>query len=119
MESLVLLVVIIISIALFSGPLALFLTWLPALNGVNTSDFVRLIRRIFVTILSLVGSFTSFNLFVSASTTAATLMGIFGSVVAFFAMKREYFPDGFRDGKPKGNGFGRWSDRRNGPDGQH
>lgn len=113
MESLALLVVVLISFALFSGPLALFLTWLPALNGVNTSDLVRLVRRIFVTILSLIGSFISFILFISASTTAATLMGIFGSVMAFFAMKREFFPDGF------GFNFGRGSDRRNGPDGQH
>jgi hypothetical protein len=33
--------------------------------------------------------------------------------MAFFAIKREYFPDGF------GFNFSRRSDRRNGPDGQH
>ena len=119
MESLALLVVIIISIALFSGPLALFLTWIPALNRESTSNPVRLVRRIFVTIFTLLGSFVSFNLFIVSLNLFTTAVAAVGSIFGFFAMKREYFPGGFRDGKPKGNGFGRWNDRRNGPDGQH
>ena len=113
MESLVILVVIILVISTFSGPIALFLTWLPALNRESTSNPARLIRRIFVTFLSLIGSFVSFNLFIAGSTLATTLMATFGSLTAFFAVKREYFPNGF------GFKFGGGSDRRNGPSGQH
>ena len=113
MESLVILVAIILAVSLFSGPIALFLTWLPALNRESTSNPARLIRRIFVTFLSLIGSFVSFNLFIAGSTLATTLMATFGSLTAFFAVKREYFPEGF------GFKFGGGSDRRNGPSGQH
>ena len=115
MESLVILVAIILAISLFSGPIALFLTWLPALNSGATSNPARLIRRIFVTFLSVVGSFVSFNLFIAGTTFATTLMAAFGSLTAFFAVKREYFPEGFGFG----NFFRGGSDRRNGPSGQH
>ena len=114
MESLVILVAIILAVSLFSGPIALFLTWLPALNRESTSNPARLIRRIFVTFLSLIGSFVSFNLFIAGSTLATTLMATFGSLTAFFAVKREYFPNGFGFKK-----FGGGTDRRNGPGGQH
>jgi hypothetical protein len=113
MESLVILVAIILAVSLFSGPIALFLTWLPALNRESTSNAARLIRRIFVTFLSVIGSFVSFNLFLSSSGMAASLIAFVGSITAFFAVKREYFPNGF------GYKFGGGSDRRNGPDGQH
>lgn len=109
MESLAILVLIILVISTFSGPIALFLTWLPVLNRESTSNPVRLIRRIFVTFLAVIGSFVSFNLFISSAGFAASLMAIFGSLTAFFAVKREYFPNGLRGG----------ADRRNGPDGQH
>ena len=114
MESLVILVAIILAVSLFSGPIALFLTWLPALNRESTSNPARLIRRIFVTFLSLIGTFVSFNLFIAGSTLATTLMATFGSLTAFFAVKREYFPNGFGFKK-----FGGGTDRRNGPGGQH
>ena len=112
MESLVILVAIILIISTFSGPIALFFTWLPALNRESTSNTARLIRRIFVTFLSVIGSFVSFNLFVAGANLATTLMATFGSLTAFFAVKREYFPEGF------GFKFGGGSDRRNGPSGQ-
>jgi hypothetical protein len=113
MESLAVLVAIILAIALFSGPIALFLTWLPALNRESTSNGAALTRRIFVTFLAVIGSFVSFNLFISSAGFAPTLMAIFGSLTAFFAVKREYFPNGF------GTKFGGGADRRNGPSGQH
>jgi hypothetical protein len=119
MESLAILVAIILGIAVFSGPIALFLTWLPVINREETNDGIALIRRIFVTLLTVLGSLVSFMLFIANAGIGASLMAIFGSVTAFFAVKREYFPDGLRSGKPKGNGFGRRGDRRNGPDGQH
>jgi hypothetical protein len=109
MESLAILVLIILVISTFSGPLALLLTWIPALNRESTSNPVRLIRRIFVTFLSVMGSFVSFNLFIASAGFAPTLMAFIGSLTAFFAVKREYFPNGLRGG----------SDRRNGPGGQH
>jgi hypothetical protein len=113
MESLAILVVIILVVSVFSGPIALFLTWLPVLNRESTSNSFALVRRIFVTFLSVMGSFVSFNLFISSAGFAPTLMAIFGSLTAFFAVKREYFPNGF------GIKFGGGTDRRNGPSGQH
>jgi hypothetical protein len=109
MESLAILVLIILVISTFSGPLALLLTWIPALNRESTSNPVRLIRRIFVTFLSVMGSFVSFNLFIASAGFAPTLLAFIGSLTAFFAVKREYFPNGLRGG----------SDRLNGPSGQH
>jgi hypothetical protein len=114
MESLAILVVIILVVSVFSGPIALFLTWLPVLNRESTSNGLALVRRIFVTFLSVMGSFVSFNLFISSAGFAATLMAIFGSLTAFFAVKREYFPNGFGFKK-----LGGGTDRRNGPSGQH
>ncbi len=113
MESLAILVLIILVISTFSGPIALFLTWLPVLNRESTSNPVRLIRRIFVTFLAVIGSFVSFNLFISSAGFAPTLLAFIGSLTAFFAVKREYFPNGF------GFKFGGGADRRNGPGGQH
>ena len=112
MESLALLVVIILIVSVFSGPIALFLTWLPVLNRESTSNPVRLIRRIFVTVLTLLGSFVSFNLFLVNTNLFTTVIAAIGSVSGFFAVKREYFPNGF------GKKFGGSADRRNGPDGQ-
>lgn len=119
MESLALMVAIILGIAVFSGPIALFLTWLPALNSKNSNRAVALIRRVFVTLLSVTGSLVSFMLFIASAGIAGILMAMFGSITALFAVKREYFPDGLRNGKSSGNLFGRGSDRRNGPSGQH
>lgn len=113
MESLVRLVLIIFAISIFSGPIALLLTWIPALNRESTSNPVRLIRRIFVTFLTVAGSFVSFYLFIVSSNLVTTVIAGIGSVSGFFAVKREYFPDGF------GNKFDGGADRRNGPDGQH
>jgi hypothetical protein len=114
MESLVLLVAIILSVSLFSGPIALFLTWLPVLNRESTSKVVALIRRIFVTFLVVIGSLMSFNLFIANVGFAASFMAFIGSLTAFFAVKREYCPNGFGF-----KGFGGGTDRRNGPSGQH
>jgi hypothetical protein len=113
MESLAILIFIILAISTFSGPIALFLTWLPALNRESTSNPVRLIRRIFVTVLTVLGSFVSFNLFLVSINLATTVIAAIGSISGFFAVKREYFPYGF------GIKFGGGSDRRNGPSGQH
>jgi len=113
MESLAMLVFIILVISTFSGPIALLLTWLPALNRESTSNTARSIRRILVTVLTLLGSFVSFKLFIASLSLVTTLIVAIGSVSGFFAMKREYFPNGF------GIKFGGGSDRRNGPSGQH
>ena len=113
MESLAIVVLIILAISTFSGPIALLLTWIPALNRESTSNPVRLIRRIFVTILTLMGSFVSFNLFLVSVNLFTTVIAAIGSISGFFAVKREYFPNGF------GIKFGGRPDRRNGPSGQH
>jgi hypothetical protein len=113
MESLAIVVLIILAISTFSGPIALSLTWIPALNRESTSNPVRLIRRIFVTILTLMGSFVSFNLFLVSVNLVTTVIAAIGSISGFFAVKREYFPNGF------GIKFGGRSDHRNGPSGQH
>jgi hypothetical protein len=113
MESLAILVLIILAISTFSGPIALLLTWIPALNRESTSNPIRLIRRIFVTFLTVLGSFVSFNLFLVSTNLFTTVIAAIGSISGFFAVKREYFPNGF------GFKFGGGSDRRNGPSGQH
>ena len=113
MESLAILVLIILAISTFSGPIALLLTWIPALNRESTSNPVRLIRRILVTFLTVLGSFVSFNLFIVSLSLFTTVVAAIGSISGFFAVKREYFPNGF------GFKFGGGSDRRNGPSGQH
>ena len=113
MESLAIVVLIILAISTFSGTIALLLTWIPALNRESTSNPVRLIRRIFVTILTLMGSFVSFNLFLVSVNLVTTVIAAIGSISGFFAVKREYFPNGF------GIKFGGRSDHRNGPSGQH
>ena len=114
MESLAIIVLIILAISTFSGPIALLLTWIPALNRESTSNPVRLIRRILVTVLTLMGSFVSFNLFLVSVNLVTTVIAAIGSISGFFAVKREYFPNGFGF-----KGFGGGSDRRNGPSGQH
>jgi ABC-type arginine transport system permease subunit len=113
MESLAFIVLIILAISTFSGPIALLLTWIPALNRESTSNPVRLIRRIFVTFLTVLGSFVSFNLFLVSTNLFTTVIAAIGSLTGFFAVKREYFPNGF------GKKFGGGADRRNGPSGQH
>jgi hypothetical protein len=113
MESLAILVLIILAISTFSGPIALLLTWIPALNRESMSNPLRLIRRIFVTFLTVLGSFVSFNLFLVSTNLFTTVIAAIGSISGFFAVKREYFPNGF------GFKFGGGSDRRNGPSGQH
>jgi hypothetical protein len=113
MESLAILVLIILAISTFSGPIALLLTWIPALNRESTSNPIRLIRRILVTFLTVLGSFVSFNLFLVSVSLFTTVIAAIGSVSGFFAVKREYFPNGF------GTRFGGGADRRNGPSGQH
>ena len=113
MESLAFIILIILAISTFSGPIALLLTWIPALNRESTSNPVRLIRRIFVTFLTVLGSFVSFNLFLVSANLFTTVIAAIGSISGFFAVKREYFPNGF--GFKHGGG----ADRRNGPSGQH
>ena len=113
MESLALIAVLILAISLFSGPIALFLTWLPVINRKDTNYGISLIRRIFVTLLAVTGSLVSFMVFISGVGRGAVFMAFIGSLTAFFAVKREYFPNGF------GFKFGGGSDRRNGPSGQH
>jgi len=113
MESLAFIVLIILAISTFSGPIALLLTWIPALNRESTSNPIRLISRIFVTFLTVLGSFVSFNLFLVSTNLFTTVIAAIGSLTGFFAVKREYFPNGF------GKKFGGGADRRNGPSGQH
>ena len=109
MESLAIFFAIMLAISLFSGPIALFLTWLPVLNRERTSNAARLIRRILVTFFAVIGSFVSFFLFIAIPGIVSTILIVVGSITAFFAVKREYFSNGFRGG----------SDRLNGPSGQH
>jgi len=60
------------------------------------------------------GSFISFNLFLVNTNLFTTVIAAIGSISGFFAVKREYLPNGFGF-----KGFGGGADRRNGPSGQH
>lgn len=126
MESLVLLVTLLFLIVIISGPTALFLTWLPAINREDASILVVIIRSIVVTLLALLGGFTSLNVMLRGSTMATTLIGFFGTLISVLAIQREYFPGGFRtiigkEGKNKKRRrfFGHGNDPQNGPSGQH
>ena len=89
MESLALLVAILMSIAFFSGPIAIALTILSSSNFIIT-----LIRRIFH------GFFVAMSLWVGLMfffdpgvPFIVHLIGLYGLVMGYIASRREYFPD--------------------------
>ena len=97
MEGLAYLVVIIFSITLFSGPFAIALTshrlvkFLHSKEGVLWA-IVNVLRKIIHLLAVIIGTFLGLSL-MELPTTIVKLIGIYAIVLAYIALRREYFPD--------------------------
>ena len=142
MEGLAYLVVIIFSIALFSGPFAIALTSHRLVKFLNSKEgvlwaIVNVLRKIIHLLAITIGAFLGLSLMAMA-VTISKIIGAYAIVLAYIALRREYFPDfhllatignklGIRKVGPGGHGpaikwkrNGRSSgDDGHGPGGQH
>ena len=97
MEGLVYLVVIIFSITLFSGPFAIALTSHRLVKFLNSKEgvlwaIVNVLRKIIHLLAVIIGTFLGLSL-MELPTTIVKLIGIYAIVLAYIALRREYFPD--------------------------
>ena len=97
MEGLAYLVVIIFSITLFSGPFAIALTSHRLVKFLNSKEgvlwaIVNVLRKIFHLLAIIIGTFLGLSL-MELPTTIVKLIGIYAIVLAYIALRREYFPD--------------------------
>ena len=97
MESLAYLVVIIFSIALFSGPFAIALTSHRLVKFLNSKEgvlwaIVNVLRKIIHLLAITIGTFLGLSLIVT-EVAVAKLIGAYAIVLAYIALRREYFPD--------------------------
>jgi len=97
MESLAFLVVIIFGITLFSGPFAIALTSHRLVKFLNSKEgllwaIVNVLRKIVHLLAITIGAFLGLSLMAMA-VTVAKLVGIYAIVLAYIALRREYFPD--------------------------
>ena len=98
MESLAYLVVIIFMITLFSGPFAIALTSRRLLKFLNSKEsvpwaIVNVLRKIVHAITTIIGTFLGFSLMSMGGVTVAKFFGAYAIVLAYIAVRREYFPD--------------------------
>jgi len=97
MEGLAYLVVIIFSITLFSGPFAIALTSRRLVDFLNSRvgllwAIVDVLRKILHIFAITVGTFLGFSLLAMA-VTVSKILGTYAIVLAYIALRREYFPD--------------------------
>ena len=97
MEGLAFLVVIIFSIALFSGPFAIALTSHRLVKFLNSKEgvlwaIVNVLRKIIHLLAITVGVFLGLSLMAMA-VTISKIIGAYAIVLAYIALRREYFPD--------------------------
>lgn len=97
MESLAYLVVIIFMVTIFSGPFAIALTADRLVNFLDTKEsavwaIVNVIRKIVHSLAITIGTFLGMSL-ISMGVTGPKLIGIYAIVLAYIALRREYFPD--------------------------
>jgi hypothetical protein len=97
MESLAYLVVIIFMITIFSGPFAIALTADRLVKFLNTKEsaiwaIVNIIRKIVHLLTISIGAILGMSL-ISMGVTGPKLIGVFAIVLAYIALRREYFPD--------------------------
>ena len=97
MEGLAYLVVIIFSIALFSGPFAIALTSHRLVKFLNSKEgvlwaIVNVLRKIIHLLAITIGAFLGLSLIVT-EVAVAKLIGAYAIVLAYIALRREYFPD--------------------------
>ena len=97
MESLAYLVVIIFSIALFSGPFAIALTSHRLVKFLNSKEgilwaIVKVLRKIIHLLAITIGVLLGLSL-MATTVTVSKLVGAYAIVLAYIALRREYFPD--------------------------
>ena len=97
MESLAYLVVIIFMVTIFSGPFAIALTADRLVNFLDTKEsavwaIINVIRKIVHLLAITIGTFLGMSL-ISMGVTGPKLIGIYAIVLAYIALRREYFPD--------------------------
>ena len=97
MEGLAYLVVIIFSIALFSGPFAIALTSHRLVKFLNSKEgvlwaIVNVLRKIIHLLAITIGLFLGLSL-VAVDVTITKIIGVYAIVLGYIALRREYFPD--------------------------
>ncbi|MEI6552117.1 MAG: hypothetical protein WCN84_02750 [Actinomycetes bacterium] len=95
MESLAYLVVIIFMVTIFSGPFAIALTSHKLVNFLNSKEgiawaIVNALRKIIHLLAITIGTFLGLSLLAMA-VTVPKLIGIYAIVLAYIALRREYF----------------------------
>jgi hypothetical protein len=95
MESLAYLVVIIFMVTIFSGPFAIALTSHKLVNFLNSKKgiawaIVNALRKIIHLLAIIIGTFLGLSLLAKA-VTVPKLIGIYAIVLAYIALRREYF----------------------------
>ncbi len=93
MESLALLVTILMSIVVFTGPLGFLLTSKVVWNYTNSRKALWIIRRIFVSILSPAGIVVAAIFVFNEIPIGPKLLAMVGIALNVFVLKREYFRD--------------------------
>ena len=97
MESLAYLVVIIFMVTIFSGPFAIALTAERLVKFLNTKEsaiwaIVNILRKIVHLLAITIGTLLGMSL-ISMGVTGPKLIGVYAIVLAYIALRREYFPD--------------------------
>lgn len=90
MESLVLLVVIILAVVMFSGPLGILLTINPVWNATLKVPGLWYARRILITFLAAIGIIFGFQVLLGGIPFIASVMVISGMAFNLIAIKLEY-----------------------------
>lgn len=90
MESLVLLVVIILTVVMFSGPLGILLTINPIWNATLKLPGLWYARRILITLFAAIGVFFGFQVLIGGVPLITSLMVMSGMALNLVAIKLEY-----------------------------
>jgi hypothetical protein len=90
MESLALLVVIILAVVMFSGPLGILLTINPIWNATLKVPGLWYVRRVLITFFAAIGVIFGFQVLLGGIPFMASLMVISGMAFNVIAIKLEY-----------------------------
>ncbi len=90
MESLALLVVIILAVVMFSGPLGILLTINPIWNTTLKIPVLWYTRRVLITLIAAVGIFVGFRILIGGIPFMTSLIVMSGMALNLVAIKFEY-----------------------------
>jgi hypothetical protein len=93
MESLAMLVLILMSIVVFTGPMGFLLTTRAVCNYTKRVNALWIIRRIFVSLLSPAGIAISSIFVFTQIPIGPKIVALAGIALNVFVLKREYFRD--------------------------